>query len=396
MSCKNPAINGLYNLSVEDMLAILDSNKRYSTLECSSVVCGVIPSEYISQSLTRYHTVEFHNLKDVVFFWHRVWRHASEKQMIKIVGDEKHPSVFKNIPRELTAAVIRKHFRHLQCLDCPLGNLHLRSSPTAKPHATSAPGAHWQADYKKYSGSDDIPIIGMGGKTHTFSAIDHETGRVFGYPTVGTAKCVTHLQNLYEFNKRRGYIMESFTCDPEFQTRAVIKFCQEAKPPIKLCVAITDEHFAIGEIERWHRNVHESMLKASVSNPYLTNPMWPLLYDADLDMYNSLPTARNPHQSPYQLFDKIVIDLRDSPTLPIGTIVVGHIPLNKQSLRVPGRGIPTVVVGRSPMGFGGVKLYNPATNKCIVRRTLKFVGDHPAQGFLFSKPLVLDISDERI
>ena len=205
---------------------------------------------------------------------------------------------------------------------------------------------------------------------------------------------MTHLQNLYEFSKRRGYVMKSFTCDPEFQTKAVVQFCRDAQPMIKLCVAITDEHFAIGEIERWHLNTHESMLKASVSNPYLTNPMWPLLYEADLDMYNSLPTARHPHKSPYQLFDKIVIDLKDSPTLPIGTIVVAHIPLNKQSLRVPGRGIPTVVVGRSPMGFGGVKLYNPATNKCTVRRTLKFVGDHPAQGLLFGKPLVLDVSDE--
>ena len=123
--CTIPAINGLYNLSTDDMLAILDSQKGYSELNCSSVVSGTLSSQYVSQSLTRYHTVEFHNLKDVVFFWHRVWRHASEKQMIRIVGDEKHPSVFQNVPRELTAAVIRKYFRQIQCLDCPLGNLHL-------------------------------------------------------------------------------------------------------------------------------------------------------------------------------------------------------------------------------------------------------------------------------
>ena len=77
--------------------------------------------------------------------------------------------------------------------------------------------------------------------------------------------------------------------------------------PVKLLVSITDEHFGIGEIERWHCNVHESMTKIAVSEKAIDPNIWPLVYDADLDMYNQLPTARNHHNAPYQAYDNVQV-----------------------------------------------------------------------------------------
>ena len=99
--------------------------------------------------------------------------------------------------------------------------------------------------------------------------------------------------------------METLCSDPEFKTKAVAKFLQSCQPPVQLLISITDEHFGIGEIERWHCNAHESMLKISVSETAIDPNMWPLVYEADLDMYNQLPTARNPHKAPYQTYNNV-------------------------------------------------------------------------------------------
>ena len=98
-------------------------------------------------------------------------------------------------------------------------------------------------------------------------------------------------------------------------------------------------------------------------------------------MYSQLPTARDHHKAPYQIYDNSQVDLglHATPTLPTGTVVVGHIPLNKQSATRPGRGVELVASGRSKYGFGGAKFYNPRTGKIIYRRTIKFIGDQPAK-----------------
>ena len=270
----------------------------------------------------------------------------------------------------------------------------MRSAPGSKPFVPGKIGAHWQIDKKKFSGKDSHPIIGLNGCTHTLSGIDHASGRVFGYPTQENVKVITHVKWLWQTNHDNGYIMETLSADPEFKTKAVAKFLQSCQPPVKLLVSITDEHFGIREIERCHNNIHESMTKIAVSETAIDPNMWLLVYEADLDMYNQLPTARHHHKAPYQTYDPVKIDLDATPTFPIGTVVVGHIPLNKQSAIRPGRGIELIAIGRSQFGFGGAKFYNPRTGKIIYRRTIKFIGDHPAKWFTFSSPPFTDVTPE--
>ena len=197
----------------------------------------------IANGITRYHTIQFYTNFDLVRYWHRVWRHASEQQMRRIVGDATNPSVFTNLPAELTPDAIRKYFRQLNCLDCAIGGLHLRSAPGLKPFVPGNIGAHWQIDEKKFSGKDSHPIIGLNGCTHTFSGIDHASGRVFGYPTQESVKAITHVKWLWQTNHDNGYVMETISADPEFKTKAVAKFLKSCQPSVQLLISITDEHF---------------------------------------------------------------------------------------------------------------------------------------------------------
>jgi hypothetical protein len=458
-----------------------------------------VAPEYQSAFIARYHTVQFANLKELVLYWHTIFRHSSLEEMIRIVRSK----TIKNLPEQLTEEVIRKHFPALPknppCLDCALGSIALTSSPPSQliratpdtppidtaleqlrqennqhksqykdlndkilmleqqlsrlrpsdwwnhsptvptecPQLITAPipqipasvlaetilhnassppdssmlrlrgmsrravditedevigiGEHWQADDKTFMGdisrTNSTPIIAIGGFTHTFSAIDKVSGRVFGRPTKGTSNSVSQFLWVHEQNKAAGHTMKSWSIDKGKHSNDLKKACFERD--VKLSVAIPDEHFGIGGIERWHRNIHEGIIKKSITNPNIESNMWALAYNDDLDMYNCLLTSRHPTKSPYQLFNNKTIDARLSPMLPFGSIVVAQIPLSKQTLQT-GRGIELIVVGRYDDGYEGILCFNPKTKRTITRRSIKFMGDHPVKGLVFSSPIDLE------
>ena len=101
--------SGLYELSTDNMQSIINAGSTFSN-KLRSKIQRNIKKPSISNGITRYHTVQFYTILDLVRYWHRVWRHASEQQMLRIVGDASNPSVFTNLPAELTPAAIRKYF----------------------------------------------------------------------------------------------------------------------------------------------------------------------------------------------------------------------------------------------------------------------------------------------
>jgi hypothetical protein len=183
--------------------------------------------------------------------------------------------------------------------------------------------------------------------------------------------------------------MISWTVDPEFKTIAMQKACDECTPKVLLRVSVPDEHFGIGSIERWHRSIHESIAKMSVINPNVTPDMWNMGYAYDRYMYNSLPTAKHPATSPNFLYLGQTHDAASSPILPYGSIVVAQIPLARQTTH-SGRGLELVCVGCSPHNFGDVILYNPKTKRCVTRRSIRYLGNHPLRGFVFEDPVEIE------
>jgi hypothetical protein len=56
--------------------------------------------------------------------------------------------------------------------------------------------------------------------------------------------------------------------------------------------------------------------------------------------------------------------------LPLGSIVMAHVPLHLQSTLHP-KSIRMIAVGASLIHQGGILVYNPLTNKVVTRRNFK-------------------------
>ena len=102
------------------------------------------------------------------------------------------------------------------------------------------------------------------------------------------------------------------------------------------------------------------------------------------------PTHLHPNTSPYLMYDKFHVDAFNTPMLPFGTIVVAQYPLALQTT-LTGRGFEAMVLGRATNYHDGIKLLNTKTHRTITRRTYRVIGDKPIHGFLYEKPLILEI-----
>ena len=84
-------VNGLYSIDI-DQLQTLCRSRDFQV--------------HHDQANSSYFTVKLDNLGEIVRYWHLAWKHASKKDMVRIV---KH-QIFDDIPKELTAKVINKYF----------------------------------------------------------------------------------------------------------------------------------------------------------------------------------------------------------------------------------------------------------------------------------------------
>ena len=62
--------------------------------------------------------------------------------------------------------------------------------------------------------------------------------------------------------------------------------------------------------------------------------------------------------------------------IPFGSVAMAHIPLDRQTTDGP-HSILHYAVGTSLSHFGGLRLFNPATKRVVVRRTYKVLGPEP-------------------
>ena len=390
------ASNGLYFFN-SDQLKVLANRQtaESSTVQSSSskhvtfsnpLIIPSTPSN--SSSIAKYRTISFPTVKDLVLFWHKNLNHASEARMIAVVQNK----LIANLPAQLTVTAIQKYFPKFPnpCFDCPLGNLQRLSSPPSATHNFQVPiGAHWILDFGKFSGSDDSnKILAYGGGfTHFAFAIDYQSGRVFGY---GTKNCggkvvLDFIKNLNAFNSGKTYTMRSMTIDKQYVTKEVtaylndpiihsnviqlilseringIEILTSTSPNIIFQnIAIPYEHFATGSVERLIRSVRETNWKKTVSDPDYDERLWcKNIYDT-LDVQQMLPTVHHPNSSPYLMYDHFTVDAIKTPILPFKSIVIAHIPNEKQST-TSGRGFEAMVVGRQSASTGGIQLFNLKT-----------------------------------
>ena len=340
-----------------------------------------------------YFTTDVRSLRDLVLYWHIALGHKGEEDMVRIV---QHRLV-TNLPDQLTVATIRKYFRQMpKCKPCAEATLQRVPSPPSSTSSRPPPGEVWYLDFDKQSGSTDTSraIRSISGYTHVCNAIDAGTDRLLSFPSRGTKEIMSYVRQTHEFNTQHGYLMTELHVDNEFaRSHALVKWCSSNN--VRLVRAIPYEHEDIGLIERANRTCSEGTQKRLnlTLRPHILPSYWCLAYADTVDMFNLSSHPSHPHSSPYQLYDHQTPDALSTPFLPWGTLVTGHIPLSLQSTQ-SGRGREYIYVGRCQDARGGIILLNPETNRTVIRRTFKVMGDHPVSNALFTQPLELFLGDD--
>ena len=399
------AINGLYYLNPEQLW---DLAKR----QIPSTTKSTIEPK---ASLARYHTIKFSTLSDLVLFWHTTLGHISQSKMLSIVKNK----LILNLPPELTETAIKNHFPS-SCLRCSIGNIQRVSSPPPAAHIKSIPvGASFCVDYKKMSGPNTTDnVISFGGFTHYFVAIDYQSRRAITRPTKGSKNCLSDLKYLFDFNKSKGYTLLNLSIDSEFVTKEIRNWCADStihstalnlirssktsdgnltynstsNTIVMQKIAIPYHHFTTGDAERFIRTATELYWKNTRTLPNYDERLWNSGMDASTDSYNSSPTSLHPDTTPYIMYDKFHVDAFKTPILPFGTLVVAQYPLSLQTT-LTGRGFEAMVIGRAANYHDGIKLFNIKTKRSVIRNTYKVLNeDQSIHGFLYDKPIVLEIS----
>jgi hypothetical protein len=249
-------------------------------------------------------------------------------------------------------------------------------------------------------------------------AIDHQSRRAITRPTKGSKNCLNDLKFLYEFNKSKGYTLLNLSIDSEFVTKEIRQWCSDStvhstalnlirssktdgndltynstsNSIVMQKIAIPYHHFTTGDAERFIRTATELYWKNTRTLPNYDERLWNSGIDASTDSYNSSPTALHPDTSPYIMYDGFHVDAFKTPLLPFGKLVVAQYPLSLQTT-LTGRGFEALVIGRAANYHDGIKLFNIKTKRHVTRNTYKVLNeDQSIHGFLYDKPIVLEIS----
>ena len=91
----------------------------------------------------RYETAKFHNIADLVLFFHDLLGHPSIDTMIAIIQSFS----ISNLPSELTVSTVRKYFP-FNCSTCPASQLATRPPAPLLPSTTSLPGEEFEVNFK--------------------------------------------------------------------------------------------------------------------------------------------------------------------------------------------------------------------------------------------------------
>ncbi len=90
--------------------------------------------------------------------------------------------------------------------------------------------------------------------------------------------------------------------------------------------------------------------------------------------HNVLPAHRHPATTPYKDWSGKKFDIITNPLLSFGTVIMAHLPVADQTA-LSGKAFLSYYVGTAPNYRGGILLYNPASQRTIIRRTYEVIGD---------------------
>jgi hypothetical protein len=116
------------------------------------------------------------------------------------------------------------------------------------------------------------------------------------------------------------------------------------------------------------------MMKQLANKSHLTPHYWSLSWQHAVDMRNILPRKRFNGMTPYEKWFGIPYDLLKHPTVPFGSVVMSHIPLDQQTA-LSGRSIEGIAIGPSFEHDFGLRIFNPLTKRESIRHSYRNFGE---------------------
>ena len=325
-----------------------------------------ITSKKVANAGYYYSGTKLNSLGEVVRFWHEVWNHASMDQMIHIVRGR----IFDGLPAELTESAIRKYFP--QCVECAMGNLTKTPLPVTGESIVKTPGDVVEIDYKGPITDTNGKIVKtFSGRCYSFVAVDVASDMTHVMLVKGTKHSQLQIQKLIDIYRTAKHPIKILRADMAFNTEPIRQLCMEHD--ILLQFSAPHEHGQLGHVERKHRTLSEQMVKVMARKPHVTPPMWGMAYLDCVYKTNLLPKERLQWHYPASLWGSDSINLRKTPMVPFGTIVMAHVPTKHQT-GLGANSFEAIAVGCTPGTKGGLLLYNPKSKRTICRRTFKIIG----------------------
>ena len=354
-----PAVNGLYPIT-EDMF-------RRLTARCTDSI----------SAHTSYYTAKLDTMGEKIRFWHEAWKHASKKDMQRIVRYK----IFNDIPPEITITAISKHFND-HCASCKKATLRERPKPQ-KSDRVYATGEGCTMDISHFESPD------FGGNMYCCHSLDLGSDKSWADMLPTLSGLDTLIALMHDRYRDMGHVMKFFRIDSQFVTADTKLFCKRRGVVLKDREVITEpainieqpgpyEHAQNGSIECLIKCMTEDTVKALDSaqlllpNGSIDKRFWSKALHWANDVRCDLPAA-GAQVSRNVAWGLQPTSLSDQPMFPFATRILAHLPLSMQT-SLSGRAIPSLYMGRAPGIKGGILLHNRATNRTLCRVSFKVMG----------------------
>ena len=131
--------------------------------------------------------------------------------------------------------------------------------------------------------------------------------RLVGYLLKNKDNCVRYVGKFVRFVKSKGFTVTTLRTDNGLFTADIKEYCEENTIELQSC--IPHEHGQIGNIERFHRSLEDSIVKLLHDKPHLSYKYWGMAYYYTLFTMNIKPIPSQNDQCAYNMWSKCKLDL---------------------------------------------------------------------------------------
>ena len=317
-----------------------------------------------------YFTNTFHNIRDTIKFFHESLGHPSEEIMVKMVQD----NTILGLPDTVSVSNIRKYFP--KCVACAVGSLAKKPAPKeGTGRIAPQPGEELVVDLKTIADTQNGTRKSFGGATHAVLGICPNTHYVFSRAVISRKHLYKALEHFRVEIGMKSRKLKVIRCDNELFTNDMRRWASDHG--IQLAPCLPHEHHSIGMIERFNRTFHEALIKSRYGKDHITDEYW-AEQCYDMTFKHNILYSNVVQGSPWEKWHGEKPDLNRYPVVPFGTVVMAHIPVSLQHTLGP-KAEKTYCIGTATDHRGGLKLFNPVTKRCVIRRSFKIIGEEDIQ-----------------